>query len=307
MSFAGFLFKTLAAKGDAKRDSTLTEPQDVTAVKNIDYVGKQDFYNLLDVYYPQGTKEKLPVIVSVHGGGYVYGTKEIYKFYGMYLAQQGFVFVNFNYHLAPKAKFPSQLGEINQVAEWIVKNADTYHMDVDNIFMVGDSAGAQMASQYAAICSNPGYAGLFAFQVPKEFHLRAVGLNCGMYEIGLPKPGEKKKGMESMTGSLMRDYLGKNDSHLKEMLDVKGHITGDYPPAYLMTSYYDFLKDKAEPMYRFLKEKGVDAEYKCYGTAETQYMQHVCHVNMNLQEAKEINDDECAFFKKHMASGACGE
>lgn len=74
MSFAGFLFKTLAAKGDAKRDSTLTEPQDVTAVKNIDYVGKQDFYNLLDVYYPQGTKEKLPVIVSVHGGGYVYGT-----------------------------------------------------------------------------------------------------------------------------------------------------------------------------------------------------------------------------------------
>lgn len=301
MSFAGFMFKTLAGKGDKKRDENLKEPQDVTAVKDINYAGNQDVYNLLDVYYPKGTEGRLPVIVSVHGGGYVYGTKEIYRFYGMYLAQQGFVFVNFNYHLAPKAKFPTQLGEINQVAEWMVKNADEYHMDLNNIFMVGDSAGAQMSSQYAAIYSNPDYAALFPFQIPNGFCLRAVGLNCGMYEIGLPKPGEKAKGMESMTGSLMRDYLGKDDSGLKDMLDVKGHITGDYPPAYLMTSYYDFLKDKAEPMYRFLKEKGIDAEWKCYGTEDTKYMQHVCHVNMNLEEAKEINNDECAFFRKHLA------
>ena len=55
-----------------------------------------------------------------------------------------------------------------------------------------------------------------------------------------------------------------------------------------MTAYYDFLKEKAEPMYEFLKSKGVDAEWKCYGSEETKYMQHVCHVNMNLEEAKQI-------------------
>ena len=301
MSFAGFLFNRLAGKGDAKRDENLVEPQDVTAVKDINYAGNQDTYNLLDVYYPKDTDGNLPVIVSIHGGGYVYGTKEVYKFYGMYLAQQGFVFVNFNYHLAPGAKFPSQLTETNMVMEWMVKHAAEYHMDLNNVFIVGDSAGAQLTSQYAAICTNPAYAKLFPFTVPEEIKLRAIGLNCGMYEIGLPKPGEKKRGIQSMTGSLMRDYLGKDGDKFGEMLDVKGHITGEYPPAYIMTSYYDFLKENAEPMCAFLREKGVEAVWKCYGTEETKYMQHVCHVNMNLAEAKEINNDECAFFRKHMA------
>lgn len=129
-----------------------------------------------------------------------------------------------------------------------------------------------------------GDAKLFPFTVPSQIHIRALGLNCGMYEIGLPKPGEKQEGAASMTKSLMRDYLGKDK----------------YPPAYIMTAYYDFLKEKAEPMYEFLKSKGVDAEWKCYGSEETKYMQHVCHVNMNLEEAKQINNDECAFFRKHM-------
>ncbi len=299
MSFTGFMFKTMAKKGDAKRDENLKEPADVVAKKDINYAGNRDQYNLLDVYYPQGTTEKLPVIVSIHGGGYVYGTKEVYKFYGMYLAQQGFAFVNFNYHLAPKAKFPTQLTETNMVMEWMVKNAEEYHLDINNVFIVGDSAGAQLASQFAAIYSNPEYAALFPFTIPKEIKLRAVGLNCGMYEIGLVD--KKQSGVESMTPALMKDYLGKDGDKFGEMLKVKDHITAAYPPAYVMTSYYDFLKEKAEPMYQFLKEKGVDAQWKCYGTEETKYMQHVCHVNMNLEEAKEINQDECAFFRKYMA------
>lgn len=300
MSFTGFMFRQLAGKGDAKRDANLKEPADVTAEKNINYAGNQDSWNLLDIYYPRGTKEKLPVIVSVHGGGDVYGTKEVYKFYGMYLAQQGFVFVNFNYHLAPKAKFPTQLSELNRVLEWMTEQADAYFMDLNNVFLVGDSAGAQMASQYGAIWSNPEYAKLFPFTVPSQIHIRALGLNCGMYEIGLPKPGEKQEGAASMTKSLMRDYLGKDTGRYGKMLDVKEFITEKYPPAYIMTAYYDFLKEKAEPMYEFLKSKGVDAEWKCYGSEETKYMQHVCHVNMNLEEAKQINNDECAFFRKHM-------
>ena len=44
------------------------------------------------------------------------------------------------------------------------------------------------------IWSNPEYAKLFPFTVPSQIHIRALGLNCGMYEIGLPKPGEKQEG-----------------------------------------------------------------------------------------------------------------
>ena len=57
MSFTGFMFRQLAGKGDAKRDANLKEPADVTAEKNINYARNQDSWNLLDIYYPRGTKE----------------------------------------------------------------------------------------------------------------------------------------------------------------------------------------------------------------------------------------------------------
>lgn len=55
----------------------------------------------------------IPVIVSVHGGGWGYGDKERYQYYCMSLAQQGFAVVNFSYRLASKYKFPAPLEDTN--------------------------------------------------------------------------------------------------------------------------------------------------------------------------------------------------
>ncbi|MCR4675342.1 MAG: alpha/beta hydrolase [Lachnospiraceae bacterium] len=301
MSLSGFLFRTMAGRSDKKRDLSLTVPDDVTAIYDINYANNKDIYNNLDIYYPKDVTKKLPVIVSYHGGGYVYGTKEIYKYYGMFLAQQGFVFVNFNYHLAPKAKFPNQLLEANLVFQWMVSNGKDYHMDLDNVFLVGDSAGAQMASQYAAMITNPDYAKLFPFQIPSGFTLKAIALNCGMYETNLHEAENSNR----FSRDLFHDYFGKNPDitygkSFPDMIDVLGHITSNYPPTYIMTSEYDFLKENAKPMYDFLTSKQIPCEIKCYGDASKKYMGHVCHVNMNLKEAKEINTDECQFFKKYI-------
>ena len=298
MSLTGTMFRLLAGLGDKKRDAKLVAPEDVTALKNIAYAdgGK---YNLLDVYYPKDVKGKLPVIVNIHGGGYVYGTKEVYYHYGMYLASQGYTVVNFNYHLAPKVKFPTQLAEINQVFAWMSANAEKFHMDINNVFVVGDSAGAQLNSHYAAIYSNPEFAAKFDFTVPSDVKIRAVALNCGMYTIGdSPEKQDHTSGMNS--NDLMNDYLGKaRPQKLMEQIDVLGNITSAFPPAYIMTAEYDFLKENAEPMYKFLKEKGVPCDWKKYGEEGQNYMAHVFHVNMNLEEAKQCNQDEIAFFRKY--------
>lgn len=174
-------------------------------------------------------------------------------------------------------------------------------MDLNNVFLVGDSAGAQLCSQYTAIATNEEYANLFEFKVPAEIRIRAIALNCGMYKISVE---EAKANKDSLTASLLTDYFGKNPKeHYKDFekkIDILGHINAYYPPTYIMTSYYDFLRANAEPMYHFLKNKGIETEWKCYGTEETKYMQHVCHVNMNLEESKKINSDECDFFKKYI-------
>lgn len=294
MSFAGFMFKQMCTRSDKKRDKNLIPPENVTACKNIPYA-KGGKYNLLDVYYPEETEKPLPVIVSIHGGGYVYGTKEVYFQYGMYLASLGFTVVNFNYHLAPKRQFPTQLEEINQVMCWIGENADNFYMDKNNVFVVGDSAGAQMNSHYAAIYSNPEFAKLFPFTVPSDVKIKAIALNCGLYSIET----KESAGGVLDTNSLQTDYLGKNlTKELLAQLDVLGNITSSFPPSFVMTAEYDFLKENAEPMAAFLTEKGVENLCKKYGEPGQEYMAHVFHVNMNLEEAKICNQDEVEFFKK---------
>ena len=160
--------------GDAKRDAGLTTPDDIQRFDNISY-GEDLVWNLLDVYRPKKKDGKLPVIVNIHGGGWVYGDKEIYQFYGMSLAQRGFAVVNFSYRLAPEAKFPAQLEDINNVITWMYQNGDKYGLDMEHVFMVGDSAGGHLCGIYSAICTNERYAMQYNFVIPNGFIPKALG------------------------------------------------------------------------------------------------------------------------------------
>lgn len=318
MSLVSVLFKLIAGSGDKKRDRDLRIPDDLVLHRNISFSGRQKKYERLDVYYPKGTKKPLPVILNVHGGGWVYGSKDNYLHYCLFLAGQGFAVVNMNYYLAPRKKFPAQLAQINQVLCWMKAHARDYYLDMNNLFMVGDSAGAQMVSQYAAISTNPEYGSLFPFDIPEALPLRAVGLNGGTYEIGPVPKGAKRKfylpknieegsrllqsedAMMGLMEGLMKDYLGKDGERFIPMLDVKGNITAAFPPAYIMTSYHDFVKMQAQPMCDLLKSLGVDAVCKCYGSEADVHMGHVCHTNMHLAEARQMNLDELEFFRRHI-------
>ncbi len=299
MSYFAYSFRFAAGRSDRKRDRNLKVPEDVRALCNIPY-GLSGKSQWMDLYFPKdsskdGKMQKLPVIVSVHGGGYVYGTKEVYKHYCMFLAQQGFFVVNFNYTLAPKQKFPGQLCEINQVMEWLEKRRDKYPIDLENMFLVGDSAGAQLASHYCAIHTNPEFEELFPFRTPKTCRIRAVGLNCGMYVLENNSEDDTAQGENK---GILREYLGTisvNDPRLQ----VMDAVTEKFPSAYVMTSEHDFLKECAKPFFEHLTEKGVEAEYHFYTSPKTE-LGHVFHCNMNLEEAKNCNKDECRFFRKYI-------
>ena len=240
MSLESMLFNIGAKQSDKKRDAAIPLPEDVTECRNISY-GPHGQWNLLDVYYPTGTSKPLPTIVSIHGGGYVYGSKEIYRRYGMDMAKRGFAFVNFNYRLAPKWKFPAPLADTNAVLQWVRANARRYHLDPERIILVGDSAGAQLASQYAAIHTNPEYASLFELNLPKVT-IRALGLNCGRYDM-VNWMAKKRKG-------LALDYLGKEIPADDPRLDVLSAVTGNYPPAYITTAHNDFQPQLTPLLFR---------------------------------------------------------
>lgn len=287
MSLQSVWFHLDASKNDRKRDSLIPMPLGLTECRNISY-GSFGNRSLLDVCYPTGTTEPLPTIVNIHGGGYVYGSKEVYRRYALDMARRGFSVVNFNYRLAPRWKFPAPLWDINTVLEWVSKNASRYHLDPSRIILVGDSAGAQLASQYAAIATNPDYARHFGFRVP-DITIRALGLNCGRYDFSASSTDNIK--------GLLRDYLGKAPDWGDPRLKVLESITDAYPPAYIATAFHDFLRPCARPMYDFLCSRHVKCAGKCYGTEEDKTIGHVFHVNIALPEAIRCNDEECAFFR----------
>ena len=290
MSLESLIFNIGAKRSDKKRDAAIPLPTGITECRNISY-GPHGQWNLLDVYYPDGTTDMIPTIVSIHGGGYVYGSKEIYRRYGMDMAKRGFAFVNFNYRLAPKWKFPAPLADTNAVLRWVYMNAKRYHLDPERIILVGDSAGAQLASQYAAIHTNPEYAALFGLKQDKVT-IRALGLNCGVYDLG-KRGADKRKG-------LVLDYLGKDIPKDDPRLEVLGAVTKAFPPAFITTAHNDFLRYDAEPMFRFLTEKGIPSGWKCYGTPEHKDIGHVFHVNILKPEAVACNDDSAAFFRRYI-------
>lgn len=288
MSVESFSFWFFASRSDAKRDRGLKTPEDIRRIDRIPY-GPDARWNTLDVYRPRGKAGKLPVIVNIHGGGYVYGSTKQYQFYCMGLAQRGFAVVSFNYHLAPKYKFPTPVRDTNLVMEWICRKAEIYGFDTDNVVIVGDSAGAQLASQYAVICTDPEYAKIMEI-TPPEFTLRAVGLNCGMYDL-------KERAGEIPGNKLMIDYFTKDPSVYGKKLDVLSHVTEKFPPAYLLSAKGDFLVEQCRPMAELIRSKGVPCEYRIYGDEKTG---HVFHLDMRSNLARKANDEEIAFIREHL-------
>ena len=290
MSFHSFFFRTNARKADRKRDRAIPLPEGITECRNISY-GSHGKWSLLDVYHPQGTTSALPTIVSIHGGAFVYGTKEVYRRYCMSLASRGFAVVNFNYRLAPEWKFPTPLKDTNAVLEWLCRNASTYHLDPQRLFLVGDSAGAQIASQYAAIATNAIYAAHFDFEVP-DSTIKGLGLNCGLYDAAALAAGKRK--------SIAKDYLGTKIPDTDPRLQVLANITENYPSTHITTACCDFLREEAEPMCRHLLSRGIAAQWRCYGTEGDKTVGHVFHVNIILPEAKQCNDDTAEFFRRYL-------
>jgi len=274
------------AANDKKRDSGLKTPEDICRFDDIVY-GDSKTEQILDVYRPKDAAgKKLPVIVSIHGGAWVYGDKNLYQFYCMSLAQRGFAVVNFTYRLAPENTFPAQLEDVSLVFEWICNNSAKYNMDSEEVYALGDSAGAHLLALYSCCLANPSYAAQFTFIKSKAIKPKAIALNCGVYKA-------REKNINGLKDLIGKDNITESDLNI---ISVFPHITNNFPPVFVMTCFGDFLKDQALELAKKLMENKVPFTLKVYGNTKKP-LYHVFHVNMKEAEASVCNDDECNFFK----------
>lgn len=285
--------RKLFKEGDDIRDAGLTTPEEIERFDDIIY-GADPTWQSLDVYRRKDAEGKQPVIVSIHGGGWVYGDKERYQWYCMDLALRGFAVVNFTYRLAPEYQFPASMEDTCAVFNWVLAHGEEYGFDLEHVFAVGDSAGAHMLGLFCGLCTDPAYAAAMDLDVPKDFVPTAIALNCGAYTIKIT--GDPT----DLTGALMGDFLPEGGSARElELINVMAHVTDTFPPAYIMTCDGDFLHDGAGPLSSLLRELGVMHELHIFGGLGEQ-LGHVFHCNMKSEDARRCNDDECRFFKRFL-------
>jgi len=289
MSQVSDMIRKMFKEGDDKRDEGLTTPDNVERFDDIVY-GSNPETQSLDVYRPKGVSGTLPVIISFHGGGWVYGDKERYQYYCMSLCQHGFAVVNFTYRLAPEHKFPAPLEDMNMVVEFVLKNAQKYGFDSDFVFAVGDSAGAHMLSIYACLTSNEDYARTYPFGTPADFRFKGIALNCGCYDMTV-----NEDTLDS-TLPLMKDFLPEEGTPAEyRKISPVNFVNKYFPPVFLMTAEDDFLRKQAPLMADVLLKNNVPFLYRYYKDPYEK-LSHVFHCNMKLPQAHKCNKDECEFF-----------
>lgn len=295
MSLTSHIVRTLFTIGDLKRDLGWVPPTNVETVENLSY-GSCDKWHLLDLYRPKDKEGKLPVLLNIHGGAWVYGDKKVYAPYCMYLAAQGFAVVNASYRLAPKHTFPAPLEDVGSIMEWVVTNAKQYHLDLRNLFFVGDSAGAHLATAYTAIQLNSDYAKEFPkITVSPKFVPKALVLNCGVFDM----EGEVEHRGVLLT-TFLTDILGEKPtgSSIKKMSPVR-YITPDFPPVYLATSNGDFLRKHSHRLKEVLEQKQIDFVFKEYGNNK-KTQGHVFHLNLKNKVGQTCNQEQIKFVRKIM-------
>lgn len=162
-------------------------PDDVVVTESVQYctgmVHGQPQPLLLDVARPKDQSKDLPVILLVHGGGWVGGSRTDYRFMQYALAQQQFVTVSVDYRLSPDSVFPAQIEDAKCAVRWLRENAHQYRMNTRKVVAMGASAGAYLVALLGTTQGMPQFEGSGG-HVNQSSSIDAMVLHGGPYNLG---------------------------------------------------------------------------------------------------------------------------
>ncbi len=165
-----FLLLVLTAMPSAK---TIAQNQ----VSNVAYADPSEERQVLDIFAPDGAKN-LPVVFWIHGGGWQTGDKSDVQIKPQVFNDLGCVFVSTNYRLLPKVDMEVLIQDVAMSLAWVHGNIEQHGGDPARIFVMGHSAGAQLA---ALLCTDERY--LKAQGVPFEVLRGCVPVDGDTYDL----------------------------------------------------------------------------------------------------------------------------
>lgn len=269
------------------------------------HMGDKDAW--LDVYFPKeaATKQqRLPVIVWTHGGAWLSGDKRDYAAYFRLLADQGFTVVAPNYSLAPQKSYPTPVHQLNEVYSYIQNQADRFHADTNTFILAGDSAGAQLSGQMAALITNPAYAQQVGIMPQLQaVQLKGVVLNCGIYMMERLAAGGPNLPKIIGWGDDVSvwAYSGTSDfsSPIIKQMSPYYHVTKDFPATYISGGNGDPLTNtQSVPLANKLSGLGVPVTRHFFAADYYPMLPHEYQFNLDTPDGERALQATIAFLQQ---------
>ncbi len=216
----------------------------VERVANIQYVDDGTRRHRLDVYRPAGSIAGAPVLLQIHGGGWMIGSKEQQGLPLMYrLAARGWVCVAINYGLSPRATWPDQLVDCKRALAWIREHVGEYGGDPSFVVVTGGSAGGHLAALVGLTANDrrwqPGFE-----QV--DTSVRAMVPIYGVFDWTGSTPGHRENGLRRVLERYIvkQPYSRARDVYVAASPVLNVHA--DAPPALVIHGTLDTLAPVAD-------------------------------------------------------------
>ncbi len=250
-------------------------------------------------------KEKKPVFIYIHGGGWLSGITEMRNRYVALWAEKGYFTACVSYGYAPQKTFPAPIQDCFSAIDFIVDNAEKWNLDLENVVLAGESAGGYFISQVAsAICDFSDYAekGLI-FHNRNKLKVKAlVGLSGG---YNFSRFIDETKGQSKFPDIkiMCKSFFGMELSELKEWLQSENsklaspEITADFPPMYMAWATRDNLKYETFDMAKDLREFNIP--YRLFKIDDIS-AQHAWSIVPLFQKSRECFEDAYAFCEKYI-------
>jgi acetyl esterase/lipase len=206
------------------------------------------------VYWPREAKsgELFPVLLWLHGGGFVIGNLDTHDSVCRMLAVQGdCMVVSVDYRLAPEFKFPAAVDDSHAVLRWLALHGSEIGVDAKRIAVGGDSAGGNLAAVLAILARDEGYP--------------PIALQLLIYPCTAPEPETAShhkfaEGYVLSRNSIVwfyKHYLrNQRDSNDFRFAPLQTDDLSKLPPALVLVAGYDPLRDEGIEYAKRLIEAG---------------------------------------------------
>jgi acetyl esterase/lipase len=127
--------------------ANLKTPATTQTLRDLEYARVNNKSLRLDLYLPDNATGPLPLIVWIHGGGWVSGSKDLdANGPQLWEVSRGYAVASIDYRLSLEAKFPAQIEDCKAAIRWLRAHAAQYNLDVNRIAATGASAGGHLAA-----------------------------------------------------------------------------------------------------------------------------------------------------------------